>query len=88
VRVVGNYFCGFALFWILGIVAGLLGNIVSGGNGEVAGRAVLGLHIIFLTVVVYLAIKWKARGIVPGVIIGVVVYGVGLIWSLRGSGHA
>ena len=86
-RVVGNYILGFALFWILGMVAELLGNFVS-RDGDVVGRAGFALHIVFMTVVVYWAIKRKARGIVPGVAIAVVVYAVELMWTLRGSGHS
>jgi hypothetical protein len=87
VRVVGNYILGFALFWILGMAAELLGNFVS-RDGSVVGWAGFALHIILMTVVVYWAIKRKARGFVPGVVIAVVVFAVELIWTMRGSGHS
>src|SRR5256885_1577241 len=88
VRVIGNYVCGVALFYILAMVAGLLGLVVSGGDGEVAWRNALLLYIIFLLVVVNWAMKKKARGIVPGLAIAAVVHVLCVMWMMRGHWKA
>jgi len=79
-----NYVWGFVLFWVLGLVASLAGNILA-RDPEVAGMLVAALSITLWGGAVYLALKKKARGFVPGMVIAAVVHGVTLWWALRGS---
>jgi hypothetical protein len=78
-KVAVNYVWGFMLFWGTGLCAELAGNLIT-ANGSVAGWAGVALQIIFLTLIIWWAIRRKIRGIVPGVCIGVAMQVATMIW--------
>jgi hypothetical protein len=84
-NVITNYVWGFLLFWALGMAASLAGNLLA-RDPELAGAYVAALMIVLYAGAVWWALKRKARGVVPGMVIAAVVHTVGLLWVLKGGG--
>ena len=82
-KIAANYVCGFVLFWVLGLVASIAGNLISPRDGTAAGIAVILLEVLLWGLAAVWAVRKKVRGIVPGMSVGLAIYVATMVWTLR-----